>query len=60
MVAEILVISKEIERLISLGSHPFEIKDKAIEEGMVTLRGDGIRKIINGRTSFAEVWRVLR
>ena len=60
MVAEILVISKEIERLISLGSHPFEIKDKAVEEGMVTLRGDGIRKILNGTTSFAEIWRVLR
>jgi type II secretory ATPase GspE/PulE/Tfp pilus assembly ATPase PilB-like protein len=60
MVAEILVISKEIERLISVGSHPFEIKDKAVEEGMVTLRGDGIRKILNGKTSFAEVWRVLR
>lgn len=60
MVAEILVISKEIERLISVGSHPFEIKDKAVEEGMVTLRGDGIRKILNGKTSFAEGWRVLR
>ncbi|MGO9147466.1 MAG: GspE/PulE family protein [Desulfomonilia bacterium] len=60
MVAEILVISKEIERLISLGSHPFEIKDKAVQEGLVTLSGDGIRKILSGRTSFAEVWRVLR
>ena len=60
MVAEILVISKEIERLISLGSHPFEIKEKAVQEGLVTLSGDGIRKILSGRTSFAEVWRVLR
>lgn len=60
MVAEILVVSKEIERLVSLGSHPFEIKDQAVADGMVTLRGDGIRKILNGKTSFAEVWRVLR
>lgn len=60
MVAEILVVSKEIERLISLGSHPFEIKDKAVQEGMVTLSGDGVRKVLNGKTSFAEVWRVLR
>ena len=60
MVAEILVVSKEIERLISLGSHPFEIKEKAVQEGLVTLSGDGIRKILSGRTSFAEVWRVLR
>ncbi|HPI91575.1 MAG TPA: GspE/PulE family protein [Deltaproteobacteria bacterium] len=60
MVAEILVVSKDIERLISTGAHPFEIREKAVEEGMVTLNGDGVRKILSGKTSFAEVWRVLR
>ncbi|HQI80095.1 MAG TPA: GspE/PulE family protein [Deltaproteobacteria bacterium] len=60
MVAEILVVSKEIERLISTGAHPFEIKEQALAEGMVTLTGDGIRKVLSGRTSFAEAWRVLR
>ncbi len=60
MVAELLVVSKDIERLISTGAHPFEIKEKAIEEGMVTLRGDGVRKILAGKTSFAEALRVLR
>jgi type II secretory ATPase GspE/PulE/Tfp pilus assembly ATPase PilB-like protein len=59
MVAEVLTVSKEIERLISNGAHPFEIKEKAIENGMVTLRGDGVRKIISGRTSFTEALRVL-
>ncbi|HHO75292.1 MAG TPA: GspE/PulE family protein [Deltaproteobacteria bacterium] len=60
MVAEILVVSKEIEKLISTGAHPFEIKEKAIEEGMYTLSGDASRKIISGRTSFEEARRVLR
>jgi len=60
MVGELLVVSKDIERLISVGAHPFEIKEKAIEEGMVTLRGDGVRKILAGKTSFAEALRVLR
>jgi type IV pilus assembly protein PilB len=60
MVAEILIVSKEIERLISIGAHPFEIKDKAVQEGMISLSGDGVRKVLNGKTSFAEVWRVLR
>lgn len=60
MVAELLVVSKDIERLISTGAHPFEIKEKAVEEGMVTLRGDGVRKILAGKTSFAEALRVLR
>jgi type IV pilus assembly protein PilB len=59
MVAEVLTVSKEIERLISNGAHPFEIKEAAISEGMVTLRGDGIRKILSGKTSYAEVLRVL-
>ncbi len=60
MVAEILVVSKEIEKLISTGAHPFEIKEKAIEEGMYTLSGDAARKIISGKTSFEEARRVLR
>ncbi len=60
MVSETLVVSREIERLISTGAHPFEIREKAIEEGMATLVQDGIRKVVSGRTSFAEVWRVLR
>jgi len=60
MVSETLVVSREIERLISTGAHPFEIREKAIEEGMATLVQDGIRKVVSGRTSFAEAWRVLR
>lgn len=60
MVAEILVVSKEVERLVSGGAHPFEIKEKAIEEGMYTLVGDGARKILSGKTSFVEARRVLR
>jgi len=60
MVAEILVVSKEVERLISMGAHPFEIKDKAIEEGMYNLSQDAIRKIMTGKTSFQEARRVLR
>jgi len=60
MVAEILVVTKEIEKLISTGAHPFEIKEKAIEEGMYTLSGDAVRKIISGHTSFEEAMRVLR
>jgi len=60
MVAEILLVSKEIERLISTGAHPFEIKEKAIDEGMYTLSGDATRKIISGKTSFEEARRVLR
>jgi type IV pilus assembly protein PilB len=60
MVAEILPVTKEVEKLISMGAHPFEIKEKAIEEGMYTLPQDAVRKILGGRTSFHEARRVLR
>ena len=60
MIAEILPVTQEVERLISMGAHPFEIKDKAIEEGMYTLSQDAVRKVIAGRTSFQEARRVLR
>ncbi|HOJ14606.1 MAG TPA: ATPase, T2SS/T4P/T4SS family, partial [Deltaproteobacteria bacterium] len=60
MVSEILVVTKEIERLISTGAHPFEIRERALEEGMVSMVADGARKILSGKTSFKEAWRVLR
>ncbi|MRR36614.1 type II secretion system protein GspE, partial [bacterium] len=60
MVSEILVVSREVEKLISMGAHPFEIKDKAMEEGMYTLSQDAVRKIMAGKTSFHEARRVLR
>ncbi|HON38632.1 MAG TPA: GspE/PulE family protein [Deltaproteobacteria bacterium] len=60
MIAEILPVTQEVERLISMGAHPFEIKDKAIEEGMYTLAQDAVRKVVAGKTSFQEARRVLR
>jgi type IV pilus assembly protein PilB len=60
MVAEILPVTKEVEKLISMGAHPFEIKEKAIEEGMYALTEDSVRKILAGKTSSQEARRLLR
>jgi type II secretory ATPase GspE/PulE/Tfp pilus assembly ATPase PilB-like protein len=60
MVAEILPVTTEVERLISMGAHPFEIREKALEEGMYSLTQDSVRKILAGKTSFHEARRVLR
>jgi hypothetical protein len=54
------VVSREVEKLISMGAHPFEIKEKAMDEGMYTLSQDVVRKIMEGKTSFHEARRVLR
>ena len=37
-----------------------EKEQKAVEEGMVTLRQDGILKAIEGLTTLEEVWRVTK
>lgn len=59
-VSEVLVIDKEIEKLISLNALSSEIKDKAIENGMLTMYQDGILKILEGDTTLEEVNRVAK
>ncbi len=57
-ISEVLVVNKEIEKLISLNVLPSEIKDKAIENGMITMRQDGMLKILEGDTTLEEINRV--
>lgn len=55
---EILVVSPAIRELILSRASSQQIKEKAISEGMRTLRQDGLRKVLKGITTFAEVVRV--
>jgi type IV pilus assembly protein PilB len=52
---EVMVVSKKIKEMILDRCSTDEIKQQAIKEGMVTLRGDGIDKIKRGITSVEEV-----
>lgn len=56
-VYEVLEISENIKRMILDRASTSEIKKKAIEEGMLTLRMDGIRKMLLGDTTPEEVLR---
>lgn len=56
---EILVLTEEIRDLISKKASSEQIKLKAIENGMKTMKDDGILKIINGITTIEEIARVL-
>ena len=58
-VFEGFTISKEMEKLILKSSSMSEIKDLAIEEGMVTMLQDGYLKLVEGVTSLEEIDRVL-
>ena len=55
---ELLVVTEEIERLVMERANAGRIRDVAIDQGMVTLREDGLAKVKIGATSISEVIRV--
>ena len=54
---EVMEITDELRELILVGASALELRRKAIEEGMITLRGSGLRKISDGVTTIEEVLR---
>ncbi len=54
---EVMEVSDEIKDIILAKAHSKEIKKKAIEQGMITLRRSGLLKIKEGITSIEEVLR---
>src|SRR3989442_809310 len=50
-------ITDGMREMILTGASSIELKNKAIEEGMITLRGSGLRKIKAGQTAVEEVVR---
>ena len=55
---EVLEVTDSIRRLVQKEASGAEIKALAVAEGMKTLRDDGVRKVLEGATSFEEVLRV--
>ncbi len=54
---EVMKITPEIRELILKNAPTHAIKEKAIEQGMVTLREAGIKKLLAGKTTIQEVLR---
>ncbi len=54
---EVLEVTDEVQELILSGASSAEIRRKAIEQGMITLRRSGLEKIKQGITSVEEVVR---
>lgn len=54
---EVMEITDELRELILVGASALELRRKAVEEGMITLRGSGLRKVQAGVTSIEEVLR---
>lgn len=55
---EVLTITDEIRELILRGASAMEIRETAVALGMQTLRGSGLDKIKEGKTTVEEVVRV--
>jgi type IV pilus assembly protein PilB len=58
-VHEVLMMTEEISRLCVDNATAEEIKTVAVEQGMLTLRQDGLEKVRAGLTSIEEVVRVI-
>jgi type IV pilus assembly protein PilB len=56
---EVMPVSEEVERLAAERRSSDEIRRTAIEQGMVTLRQDGLEKVRQGMTSLEEIFRVV-
>ena len=54
---EIFLVDSEIEQMIYENATVVDLRDKARELGMRTLREDGIRKVLAGMTTISEVLR---
>jgi type IV pilus assembly protein PilB len=54
---EVMEIGDELKELILVGASGLELRRKAVDEGMLTLRASGLRKVKDGLTSIEEVVR---
>jgi len=54
---EVMEVTEELRELILVGASALELRRKAIDEGMITLRNSGLRKVKEGVTTIEEVVR---
>jgi type IV pilus assembly protein PilB len=54
---EVMEIGEELRELILVGASGLELRRKAVDEGMITLRQSGLRKVKDGMTTIEEVVR---
>jgi len=52
---ELLMVSKDLRRMVQTGARAEELQHAALAEGMRSLRQDGIVKVLQGITTLTEV-----
>lgn len=58
-IGEILIVTEEIRELVFSGASVNAIRDVAVKNGMKTMRDNGVKKALEGLTTFEEVLRVV-
>lgn len=56
---ELMTVDEDLRELTFKGASHLELRRQALLSGMATLRSDGARKILQGKTSIEEVLRVV-
>jgi type IV pilus assembly protein PilB len=54
---EVMEIGDELRELILIGASALELRKKAVDDGMITLRRSGLHKVMQGVTTIEEVAR---
>jgi len=54
---EVMEVTDELRELILVGASALELRRKAVDDGMITLRHSGLRKVKEGVTTLEEVAR---
>jgi type IV pilus assembly protein PilB len=54
---EVMEVTEDLRELILVGASGLELRRKAVEEGMTTLRRSGLLKVLEGVTTMEEVVR---
>jgi type II secretory ATPase GspE/PulE/Tfp pilus assembly ATPase PilB-like protein len=58
-ISEVFVVDRDIEELIMQSASSSQLRDKAIENGMISMEQDGMLKVLEGETTLEEVDRVI-
>ena len=54
---EVMEVNEQLREMILVGSSALELRRKAVDEGMITLRRSGLMKVTEGVTTIEEVAR---
>src|SRR5262249_13851806 len=54
---EVMEVTEQLRELIMVGATGLELRRRAIDDGMITLRQSGLRKVKDGLTTIEEVVR---